>query len=171
MTRYVAFLRGVSPMNCKMSELKRCLESAGFTNVRTVLASGNAVFDSRLKSSAEIERKAEAAMARHLGRSFATLVRPVPELTAMLDAEPHAKFKLPSHAKRIVSFLREARKEKLELPLELDGASILATDGREVFSAYTPSPRGPVFMALIEKTFGKQITTRTWDTVKKCAKA
>ena len=43
--------------------------------------------------------------------------------------------------------------------------------GREIFSAYVPSPRGPVFMTLIEKTFGTGVTTRTWDTVKKCAAA
>jgi hypothetical protein len=42
--------------------------------------------------------------------------------------------------------------------------------GQEVFSAYVPSPRGPVFMTLIEKTFGKEVTTRTWDTVRKVAK-
>lgn len=30
---------------------------------------------------------------------------------------------------------------------------------------------GPVFMTLIEKTFGTAATTRTWDTVKKCAVA
>ena len=32
-------------------------------------------------------------------------------------------------------------------------------------------PRTPVFMTLIAKTFGKDVTTRTWDTVKKCAAA
>jgi hypothetical protein len=34
-----------------------------------------------------------------------------------------------------------------------------------------PTPRGPVFMALIEKTFGTNVTTRTWNTVRKCAQA
>jgi len=34
-----------------------------------------------------------------------------------------------------------------------------------------PGPRGPVFMSLLEKTFGTHITTRTWDTIEKCAKA
>ncbi len=38
-----------------------------------------------------------------------------------------------------------------------------------MFSAYLPSPKGPVFMTLIEKTFGKEVTTRTWDTVRKLA--
>jgi hypothetical protein len=44
-------------------------------------------------------------------------------------------------------------------------------NGREVFTAYVPSPRGPVFMTLIEKTFGRNVTTRTWDTVRKGAAA
>ena len=57
------------------------------------------------------------------------------------------------------------------MPLETDGVRILAMNGREVFTAYVPNPRGPVFMTLIEKTFGANVTTRTWDTVKKCAAA
>ena len=44
-------------------------------------------------------------------------------------------------------------------------------DELQVFSAYVPGPRGPVFMTLIEKTFGTALTTRTWDTVRKCAAA
>jgi hypothetical protein len=57
------------------------------------------------------------------------------------------------------------------LPIELDGAKILTIQGMEVFTAYVPHERGPVFMTLIEKTLGKNLTTRTWDTVKKCAVA
>jgi len=34
-----------------------------------------------------------------------------------------------------------------------------------------PGESGPVFMKLIEMTFGKEVTTRTWDTVKKCAES
>jgi uncharacterized protein (DUF1697 family) len=60
MPRYVAFLRGVSPVNAKMTDLKRCFEEAGFTHVRTVLSSGNVVFDSRSSSEAVLERRAEA---------------------------------------------------------------------------------------------------------------
>jgi len=60
---------------------------------------------------------------------------------------------------------------KLRLPIELDGARILLMKGREVFSVYVPTPKGPVFMGLIEKTFGKAVTTRTWDTVARVAKA
>jgi hypothetical protein len=48
---------------------------------------------------------------------------------------------------------------------------VLKMNGREVFIAYLPTPRRPVFMRIIEKSFGTNVTTRTWDTVKKCATA
>ena len=49
-------------MNAKMPELKRAFEAADFTNVKTVLSSGNVVFDARKATEAALERKAEAAM-------------------------------------------------------------------------------------------------------------
>ena len=59
----------------------------------------------------------------------------------------------------------------MALPVEQDGARLVALRGRELFSAYLPTPKGPVFMTLIERTFGKELTTRTWDTVGKVARA
>ena len=52
MARYVAFLRGVSPLNAKMADLARCFESGGFTDVKTLLSSGNVVFSARAASPA-----------------------------------------------------------------------------------------------------------------------
>ena len=171
MPRYVALLRGVSPLNAKMPQLKACFEAAGFTNVKTVLGSGNVVFDSRSATDSALERKAETAMAEHLDRVFYTIVRRVDTLRELLDSDPYAAFKVPPDAKRVVTFVREPVKGKLKLPLELEGARILAVRDREIFTAYTRQANNPVFMTLIEKTFGKNITTRTWETVKKCADA
>ena len=55
------------------------------------------------------------------------------------------------------------------LPLEKEGATIFALGDRMAFSAYLPHPKGPVFMTLIQKTFGENVTTRTWDTIKRLA--
>jgi uncharacterized protein (DUF1697 family) len=154
-----------------MPELKRCFEQAGLTNVKTVLSSGNVVFDARASKEATLERKAEAAMQAALGRSFQTFVRSVDTLQTMLAADPYAAFELPPGAKRVVTFLRQPQGLRITTPIEHDEARILCADEREVFSAYVPGPRGPVFMVLLEKTFGAAITTRTWDTVRKCAAA
>lgn len=66
--------------------------------------------------------------------------------------------------------MRNRPSSKIPLPVELQGARILAVEGRTIFSAYAPNPKGPVFMALIERTFGKEATTRSWDTVAKVAR-
>lgn len=171
MPRYVAFLRGVSPMNAKMPELKRCFEQAGFGNVKTVLASGNVVFDSRAGSELALARRIEAAMDKHLDRNFYTIVRSVDALRELIESDPYKAYRLSADAKRIVTFLRQPRKPVPTLPAEVEGARILAIDGSEIFTAYVPQPGNPAFMRLIEKTFGAEITTRTWDTVKKCAAA
>jgi hypothetical protein len=55
-----------------------------------------------------------------------------------------------------------------DLPIERDGVQILKRLGNDVLTAYVPHPKGPVFMVMLEKAFGKDITTRTLDTVRKC---
>ena len=171
MPRYVAFLRGVSPMNARMPELKKCFETGRFSDVRTLLSSGNVVFNARSSIAPPLERRAEKAMQSELGHSFATIVRSAEYLQILVQSEPFAEFILPSAAKRIITFLRRPAEPNLRLPIEKGGASILAFTGSEVLSAYLPSPKGPVFMSLLERTFGTDITTRTLDTVRKCAGA
>jgi uncharacterized protein (DUF1697 family) len=171
MARYAAFLRGVSPINLRMPELKHALEGAGFSDVKTVLASGNIVFSGRRLTEAAVERKVEAAVLKHVGKEFPTIVRSIEHLQALLDTDPFAKFRVPANAKRVVTFLRVVPKPKLALPIERDGARILCLHGRELLSAYVASPKGPVFMTLIERACGKSVTTRTWETVRKIVRA
>ena len=105
------------------------------------------------------------------GHSFLTIVRPVDALRALLGTDPYRPHGVAPAAKRIVTFLRAEPDTPVDLPVERDGARLLALHGRELFSAYLPTPKGPVFMTLIERAFGKEVTTRTWDTVGKIARA
>ena len=154
-----------------MPDLKKAFESAGFTDVKTILASGNVLFSARDASETSLQRKAEAAMMQRLGDAFLTIVRPLDALREVLASDPYRAFRLDPAAKRIVTFLREKPTSTLVLPIGLGGARILTIKDREVFSAYVPNPKGPVFMVLIEKTLGKEVTTRTWDTVAKVVRA
>ena len=157
-------------MNAKMPELRGAFEAAGFEDVNTVRSSGNVVFSARRASEASLQRKAEAAIMQHLGRHFLTIVRPLDALRELLGLDPYAAFHLPPGSKHVVTFLRNAPNPFPLLPIQLHGASILCSKGREVFSAYVPDPKGPDFMILLDKTFGKEITTRTWDTIDKVAR-
>ena len=156
-------------MNAKMPELKSCFEAGGFEDVCTLLSSGNIVFNARSSSLATLERRAEKAMQSELGHCFDTIVRSAEFLQNFIESDPFAGFGLEPTAKRVVTFLRSPVESKLKLPIERDGARILKFTGSEVLAAYVPGPKGPVFMGLIERNFGKNVTTRTLDTVRKCA--
>ena len=158
MTSYAAFLRGVSPMNAKSHELVRAYEKAGFTDVATVAASGNVVFRAAGALKA-IEKRAEAAT------KFAPFVRPIAELEELLASDPYADFDLPRAAKRVITFLRARPHPLPDLPATREKATIYTVVGREALSAYVVQPGNPVFMALLDATFGKDITTRTWDSL------
>jgi uncharacterized protein (DUF1697 family) len=168
--RYAAFLRGVMPTNCKMPELKKAFEKAGFTDVKTLLGSGNVIFDAPKTPLPALETKIEAAMQKSLGKSFLTIVRPVDELRALIESDPFKGVKLKPDSKKIVTFLRKPP-TSLDLPMEQDNARILKLEGNNLFTVYAPTPKGPVFMTLIEKAAGgKDQTTRTWDTIQKVAR-
>ena len=146
--------------------LTASVETRWFCECQDGSLSGNVVFDARAASERTLERKAEAAMAKALGRTFLTIVRPVDALQRLIDSDPYAGFRPPRNAKRVVTFLRERHKGRLQLPLETRWCTHpCCSKHGEAFTAYVPNPRGPAFMRLIEKTFGSRVTTRTWDTV------
>jgi uncharacterized protein (DUF1697 family) len=154
-----------------MPQLKECFEAAGFQDVRTVLSSGNVAFSTPATDGTPLEQKAEQAMLASLGHAFPTIVRPAEYLQRLVASDPFAEFTLPPAAKRVITFLRRPPSAALELPIERDGAIILKLADTEVFTAYEPGSKGAVFMTLLERTFGKDITTRTVATVEKCASA
>lgn len=161
------------PTNCRMPELRASFEAAGFTDVRTLLSSGNVAFSTRApsRSMTALEEKAEEAMLASMGATFPTMVRSAEHLQAVLASDPFAEFAVPPTAKCVVTFLRRPDDRRVTLPLEHDGVRVLRQTDTEVFTTYEPNPKGPGFMTLLERTYGKDITTRTLATVAKCAVA
>lgn len=90
MTTFIALLRAVNvggTGKLPMTELKSMCESAGFTAVRTYIASGNVVFDSG-KSAATVKTALEAALLAYAGKAVRVLVRSAPELAEVLANNP-----------------------------------------------------------------------------------
>lgn len=156
-------------MNARMPVLKACFEAAGFTDVRTLLSSGNVAFTARASSLSALEKRAEKAMPPGLGRSFDTIVRRAEDLQALVQSEPFAAFEISPATKPLIVFLRNPTELTLDLPAHRGDGSILGFNGSEALCTYVPGPKSSVFMSLLERTFGKTITTRTLDTVRKCA--
>lgn len=169
--RYAAFLRGVYPNNCKMADLAAAYAEAGLANPKTVASSGNVLFDAPAGADlAELEARCEAATEAHLGRAFLTMVRPLDAIRKLVADDPFARLAPGAEGKRVVSFLRGPPPRGARFPVSRDGATIHGVVGRAAFTTYLPSPKGPVFMVLIEKTLGEVVTTRTWDMLTKLAR-
>ena len=91
--RYVALLRAVNvggTGKLPMSELKEMCEALGFAGVRTYIASGNVVFESR-KSEAAVKKALEASLEAYAGKPVGVLVRTGAEMQAVLKANPFPK--------------------------------------------------------------------------------
>lgn len=104
MTRYVALLRAVNvggTGKLPMAELRTMCEAVGFTNVRTYIASGNVVFDSKL-AEASVRSRLERCLEEYAGKPVGVAVRTSEELAQVLTANP---FKSAAPNRTVAIFL------------------------------------------------------------------
>ncbi|MCP9270798.1 DUF1697 domain-containing protein [Mycolicibacterium arenosum] len=89
MTRYAALLRGVNVggINLKMAAVAEAFTDAGFTDVTTILASGNVLLTSR-SGVAEVRKKAEKALRDTFGYDAWVLAYPIDAIAAISQAFP-----------------------------------------------------------------------------------
>ena len=90
MPTFIALLRAVNvggTGKLPMTELKSMCERAGFTEVRTYIASGNVVFQSEL-SATKVKAALETAMQAYAGKPVLVMVRSAAEMAEVLAANP-----------------------------------------------------------------------------------
>lgn len=176
-TRYAAFLRGINVggnVLIKMVDVKAIFETLGFKNVQTVLASGNIVFDADESSVMEIAGMIAAALEKKYKRPIAVIVRVIDNLRAFADAKPFKNIDVTSATRLYVTFLSEKPKNALKIPYvspEKDFTILSATQTEIVSVLTVTEKRGTTdAMNIIEKEFGKNVTTRNWNTIEKILK-
>lgn len=172
MSKYVALLRGIAPMNPNMrnEKLRGLFEELGFTKVKTVISSGNVLFESPEADAAKLEAKIETALPDKLGFTSTTIIRSLDELQKLAAHEPFAGYEHGPKTSLNVTFLKHPSERHKQL--EGRGFTIINISRREICSVIDISTsKTPNFMTKVEKAFGKQITTRTWKTVERIIKA
>ena len=89
MTKYVAFLRGINVGGrlIKMADLKQCLENVGLADIRTILQSGNVVFESE-RTVPELKKLIEETLAETFGFPVKAQVVTVSKLAEIVDQYP-----------------------------------------------------------------------------------
>lgn len=97
MTRYAAFLRGVNVggVNMKMAEVAKVFDDAGFENVKTILASGNVLLDSKFGVK-KVRSTAEAALREAFGYDAWVLAYSIEDIAKISEAYPFER-EVPEH--------------------------------------------------------------------------
>jgi uncharacterized protein (DUF1697 family) len=91
MAKYAVLLRGVNVGGhgkLAMTDLRRVLESLGYTDVSTYLQSGNAVISSDDDDPERVSRRIQESLLRELGLNPSVLIRTGAELTALVADNP-----------------------------------------------------------------------------------
>jgi uncharacterized protein (DUF1697 family) len=104
---YIALLRAVNvggTGRLPMSDLQAICREAGFTNVKTYIASGNVVFQSAATAKA-VQAELEARLLAYAGKAVAVAVRTAPEMTAVIESNP---FPTAAADRAVVIFLDKA---------------------------------------------------------------
>jgi uncharacterized protein (DUF1697 family) len=107
MPNYIALLRAVNvggTGKLPMTDLQAMCRDAGFTKIRTYIASGNVVFQSAA-SAKKVKSELESRLLSFMGKPVGVAVRTASEMAAVVKANPFPKA-APSHT--VAIFLDEA---------------------------------------------------------------
>ena len=174
MATYVALLRGINVGKAKrvaMADLRLVIESLGYTNARTLLNSGNAVFDAPRalrKSAAEELRQ---ALIKKTGVSSRFTLRSSDDLTAITKSNP-LKDVATDHTRLFAAFVTDPADLARVRPLARQNwTSEAVALGPNV--VYIWCPNGLLESKATEavgKLLGDGVTIRNWATVMKLAR-
>lgn len=153
-----------------MSELRKAMTSLGYSDVRTLLNSGNAVFDSKQGSAANHAAQIEEAIATQLGIEAKTVVLSAGDFAKVVQANPLLDV-ADNPSRFFVAFVQQRSKLSQLMPLAKSdwGGEALAVGSH---AAYVWCPEGIIeskAMKALSRSLGDSVTTRNWATVGKIA--
>ncbi len=175
-TRYVALLRGINVGGNKkiqMVDLREMFASLGFENIKTVLASGNVAWDVEDSDTTSMQAVIEQGIEVTFGFRVNVIVMPREQVERLVASNPFEDIEVTKDTRLYVTFLPEPTTTNLALPYQVPAQdfTILYMSDTEVCSVLTLSPTSRTVdsMSILEKEFGKNVTTRNWNTVVKLA--
>jgi len=169
--RYVALLRGINVGGhklMKMDAVRACFEDAGFRDVRTLLASGNVLFESR-RAQARLAEKIERNLKSALGVQVGVVLRSIEQLKVLLRKKPFRTVRVTPDVRLFVTFLARPIGRRLAFDDEL-GIEVIAQSPNELCTVFTLTPKWGRTLLALDKACGRTATTRSWSTVERIVK-
>jgi uncharacterized protein (DUF1697 family) len=176
MIQYIAFLRGINVgghHKVPMADLRKVLEKMGFKNTITLLNSGNIIFEAPQDKNKNLENTLSLQLEEAFGFSIPIIIRRAQSIVQLVTKDPFKGITISKDIRLYVSLLKEKTPVDLELPWANDDDSfkILEITQDCIISILDLAiAKTPKAMGVLEKTYGKNITTRNWKTIERIYK-
>ena len=171
MVVYVSILRGINVgghNRIKMADLKVLYETLDFTNVRTLIQSGNVVFNSNLASPSELEARINDEIRIAFNFNVMVFIRTINELKEIIEHNPFCE--TYEDSKIHITFLSDCPKSPNFKVIDevKDQSEEFRVSGREIY-LFLPNGYGRTKLSnnFFENKLNVNCTTRNWRTVKK----
>jgi uncharacterized protein (DUF1697 family) len=164
MTSFVALIRGIGPGDPRKSNesLRGVLEELGFEDVRSVISSGNVVFSAADGADVDdLGDRIEAAWPELRGFKATTIVRSREQLQHLVDQEPFGDLPHGRVSYQLVTFFKRPVKESVAPPDGMALKLVGLVDGALCTVSDTTVTGTPDAMNWLEKTYSKELTSRT----------
>lgn len=172
MTRRVALLRGVNVngIAIKSADLKALFTGLGFGAVRTVLASGNVLFDADERDASALRTRIEQALRERFGYDAWIVLLTQKQVAGMAEAYPFERIDDERHPYIVFGSDAAMLDEIMEKAGTVDAGTEQLQRGKGVL--YWQCPRGesldtPVAKLLAKTRYRSSTTTRNLRTVEK----
>ena len=171
MSECIALIRGINVGRNKrlaMADLRDLMVELGHTNVRTLLNSGNVLFQSRRPNVAKIAANIETAINTACGFTAAVTVTTAQELDLIVDENPLLHV-VDDHARHLVAFFTHPQHLESLRPMLKESwkPDALAVTERAAYLWCATGILDSKFLQAFSRRAGATVTTRNWATVLK----
>jgi uncharacterized protein (DUF1697 family) len=169
---HIAVLRAINVggRSVAMADLRSMFESLGFVNARTLLQSGNIVFEGGKTTGAALEAYLEAETAKRLKIACDYLVRSPAEWKALVAGNPFPDEALsdPAHLALMPLKTVPTKSDVAALQAAIQGREVVKVKGQALYAVY-PDGMGQskLTISVIEKKLNTRGTCRNWNTTLK----
>jgi len=176
MRQYIAFLRGINGgLTLKMADLCKLFKRLGFANIKTVLATGNVIFEASQSNRMDIASQIERLITSTYGYETVAILYTRDELSDLVEANPFHGITPSTKSSLQVSFTqRKAGRLPFDTPYDAPqkGYKVLGMIDDAICSVIDLSgATRPDLLAVLDRAFNKKVTTRNWNTIERCYRA
>lgn len=170
MAVYVSLLRGISPLDPRMrnEHLRAVHEQLGFTDVRTVITTGNVVFATARRPVDALASKIERAIEQQLGFTSATFVRTAAQIRELVNRDPFGAAQCAQDGTTCnVTFVERRVSIDRALTEDPDVVFVASNAGALYTVTRSQSAGERRLLAAIDRATDQRCTARAWSTIRR----